>query len=476
MKTIGRNDLCFCGSGKKHKHCCLNAADKAKVIDHFWYRLRTAIDPLVGELARFSHRYFSYPAIEEAWEEFTQGSANELYNESAHLSVFMPWFYFNWHLPIDPLRELNEETPLTIAQAYVQSKRYRLDPLVVRYIEQCHLRPFSFYDIQSVRPDHGMVMRDIFTGQVVDVIERAASKTLIPHDIILAKVVTMEHIHVIEACAPISFPPIKKELILSLRKVIRGKKQSISEDYLKSYEREILSVYYSIAESLLHQTMPELQNTDGDPLLFQTLIYEIDVPQDIFEALKHLCATATEDELLSTAVRDKAGNLEEIEFPWLKSGNTRHKSWSNTIIAHIKIKKKKLTVEANSENRAEKCREILAKLLDGKARYKTKVIRSPYPTVQMPTAAKDEEIVYEAHSSAEDLVALQNAFLREHYRSWLKEKIPALGNKTPKQAIKTKEGREMVEALVIQIERSMQKQSPPVDPSIIAEMRAELSL
>jgi SWIM/SEC-C metal-binding protein len=22
--TIGRNDLCFCGSGKKYKNCCLN--------------------------------------------------------------------------------------------------------------------------------------------------------------------------------------------------------------------------------------------------------------------------------------------------------------------------------------------------------------------------------------------------------------------------------------------------------------------
>jgi hypothetical protein len=37
--------------------------------------------------------------------------------------------------------------------------------------------------------------------------------------------------------------------------------------------------------------------------------------------------------------------------------------------------------------------------------------------------------------------------------SWVSEKIPALGNKTPVQAIKTPEGREMVESLLKQFER-----------------------
>ena len=30
MATQGRNDLCACGSGKKHKHCCEGKTTKAK--------------------------------------------------------------------------------------------------------------------------------------------------------------------------------------------------------------------------------------------------------------------------------------------------------------------------------------------------------------------------------------------------------------------------------------------------------------
>lgn len=31
MAAIGRNEPCHCGSGKKYKHCCLNAGSKASM-------------------------------------------------------------------------------------------------------------------------------------------------------------------------------------------------------------------------------------------------------------------------------------------------------------------------------------------------------------------------------------------------------------------------------------------------------------
>ena len=47
---IGRNDLCYCGSGKKYKKCCMNKNDdeeleKLNLIDEFvckaeWYLKR----------------------------------------------------------------------------------------------------------------------------------------------------------------------------------------------------------------------------------------------------------------------------------------------------------------------------------------------------------------------------------------------------------------------------------------------------
>ena len=50
------------------------------------------------------------------------------------------------------------------------------------------------------------------------------------------------------------------------------------------------------------------------------------------------------------------------------------------------------------------------------------------------------------------------------------------GWKTPLQAIKTRDGREMVEALVRDFELTSLDSNPPIDPSIFAELRERLGL
>jgi antitoxin Xre/MbcA/ParS-like protein len=56
------------------------------------------------------------------------------------------------------------------------------------------------------------------------------------------------------------------------------------------------------------------------------------------------------------------------------------------------------------------------------------------------------------------------------------ERIPALGNRTPLQAVKTAAGREAVQALVAQIERDSARMRPPMDPQIIRRLRERLGL
>lgn len=67
-------------------------------------------------------------------------------------------------------------------------------------------------------------------------------------------------------------------------------------------------------------------------------------------------------------------------------------------------------------------------------------------------------------------------FMREHYRQWLHEKLPALNGKTPLQAVKTKNGREKVEALLRDFELRKTDANLPVDPSIFDELRERLGL
>ena len=55
--------------------------------------------------------------------------------------------------------------------------------------------------------------------------------------------------------------------------------------------------------------------------------------------------------------------------------------------------------------------------------------------------------------------------LRAHYRAWPKMKLPALKGKTPLQAMKTPEGREMVEAVLLDLEQKAGS-GPSLDPEI----------
>src|SRR2546430_11831458 len=64
------------------------------------------------------------------------------------------------------------------------------------------------------------------------------------------------------------------------------------------------------------------------------------------------------------------------------------------------------------------------------------------------------------HSDADELMrrpevrAHLEEFQRRHYETWPEIPLPALNNKTPLEAIQDPDGREMVEALITQFERS----------------------
>ena len=96
MPKVGRNDPCPCGSGRKHKQCCL--ADTAGPADLLWHRLRQVIEPLVADLLTFSRGEYGDTLLEEAWDEFTLGKGPAPFSsETVHMPVFIPWFLYDWH-------------------------------------------------------------------------------------------------------------------------------------------------------------------------------------------------------------------------------------------------------------------------------------------------------------------------------------------------------------------------------------------
>src|SRR5260370_1374047 len=100
-----------------------------------------------------------------------------------------------------------------------------------------------------------------------------------------------------------------------------------------------------------------------------------------------------------------------------------------------------MTVEANSEERAKRFREIADKALPAGSRYLSTLQES------LAAAIEDHKRDQEGDSPREDIndlpevKAMLKEQLRSYYRQWVDMDVPALGGKTPKQAMKTKDGR-----------------------------------
>lgn len=66
--------------------------------------------------------------------------------------------------------------------------------------------------------------------------------------------------------------------------------------------------------------------------------------------------------------------------------------------------------------------------------------------------------------------------MREHWRAWLDQPIPALGNKSPRQCARTPQGREKLEALLLDFENRSTRLEQEVLRPDIAGLRAQLGL
>ena len=485
---VGRNDPCPCGSGKKYKKCCLKTEQTQPEDDFLWRRIRRAIEGSPAQLLSFGSNHFGQEALLEAWDEFMPLLDDEhdepFTPDTPHMPIFMPWFFYDWvPVPHDSSVKREALDGRTLARAYLDKKGRHLDPLRVRYMEQCCIAPFSFYDVLSVRPGTGFTLRDIFTGEDTEVTEHSGSQQTQVGDIMFAKLARIDQVTMLEACAPVMFPPTEKSAILDLRKKINRRKLPLTPELLKEYIYEMLSIYHDITARLLNPPIPQLQNTDGDPLLLHKLIYDLACsPRETLDSLKPLNLTEDAESILTGAEFDPAGELRKIEFAWEKPGNKRHTNWNNTILGHLRIEGATLTAEVNSENRAQKFKKLMEELLAGKARYKTTVIESPQAMLARSkkegdtTRAKQIQKEHDELNSQPEVQAQIDEYLRQHYRDWINQKIPLLKNKTPLQAVKTQDGKEMVEALLMEFERRGMNDAQPIPPDILIELRKKLGL
>ncbi len=476
---IGRNDPCPCGSGKKYKKCCLNKLQPAN--DLLYRRVFNTFDDLMIKMLGFFRTVYGEEGLTTAVSEFlffdeelcTQDVFDDL------IPVSIPWVLFEWYSPPDVLSgDTTIEAFTSTAEIFAYEMDDKLTSLERQVLNACDDTYFSFYEVLAVNPGTGIRMKDILTGRDYYVTDKKASNHTARGDIIYASIFTVDNIQMFLGCSPIGIPPSYKPHVIDLRELLLEEAGFIDEDVLFEYEDATRWLFLRIYKDL--RTPPKLLNTDGEPIVFHKLIYDIDDPEVAFRALRSLCVGETESELREMATVDESDKVMRIKFPWTRRGHKLTKQLDNTILGTIDIRGNRMVVEVNSAKRARKIKKEIKRRLRGSARYNTaeitpaNSITERIKTGDLPSNPLDKDL-----KDSPELKEKVRELTAQLWKEWLHEKNPTLGGKTPLEAIKTPDGKESVEALILDFEREAIKRGDlfgELELECLKEVRKKLGL
>ncbi len=422
-------------------------------------------------------KYYGPEAVFDAWDEFNcweNAEPLDLEDDSNPEieATFLPWFVYHWIPDDSELPEADQRPEMPVAMHYLTQMGNRMDLFEQQFITEVCSQPYSYSIVTDVEPGKSLSLKDILLEREIIVHERSASNILKKGDIIYTRIVTIDTNSVMLGAATTIIPSSYLSFFIDLRENYKKSGDPLNEEILLLDDLEFRSVYFDIKEQVHNPPSPQFRNYDGDDIEPTKLFYSLNCsPDEATEKLASLSFGGIED-VLEEGKFDKHGNLQSITFPWLNK--------KNTVLGTIEIKGNKLTIDVNSRERAEAIKRKITRRLGKKAVFKQSVIQSidkmledaKYkPTITPPASADIDTLM----ATPEHELFITN-LAEQHWKNWLDESLPALNNQTPREAAKTKTGRELLEALFLDFERYVQEEQSNLFSPDINALRQSLGL
>ena len=427
---IGRNDLCPCGSGLKHKKCCVSKGNSnVSFLDFAWQKVRkTEASVVDNHLFPYVTKELPKNTMEMAYADFYPKEAPKAMDKDLLFNnFFIPWMLFDW-IPLDDLAIEGFDPNIALVQNYVRKHGTKLSDTERRFIEAMDSTYYSFYNVLEVEFEKSLLIKDIILGTSHTIKEKAATRSLKRGDVVFTRILTLDEQSIFIGMAPFSIPARYNIDLINFRKwlIEEGGNKKLSPALLRNeFAMELLDYYFEIVETGFNNPFPTLCNTDGDPIQISKSYFSLSISPE--EALKKLLpltlADSSEDSLDNTQV-DKSGRVQKIEFSWLKKGNKKHKDWNTTVMGRITLEKDKLVLETNSDERMQQGKELIVKYLDGAARFERTIIENIEKMLKS-TASKE----LKKSSDETDLLNFPEAqeqikgYVKKHWENWFDESL-----------------------------------------------------
>lgn len=267
--------------------------------------------------------------------------------------------------------------------------------------EQWQMVERSLFDVEHVRPGQGVTVRDVRTGDRIDVQERLASRQLTPGMLVSSRVLPVGNTWQFwGGLEPVSMH--QRDDVLAL---------------LDADEADPIAIV-QVLSARLHPT--QLQNTEGEPLVLCRAVVR---PSDMRG--------------LAKALDDDYDRVQDVPAVWhepvVTSGMTR-------VRVTIETDGDTLVIESNSEERQDRVIGALI-TLDPRLQVITDE-RTPARTVdevraQAParTGGQKERPTTMLDPSDPQVAEILAQAVAQYEEAWLDEPIPALSGWTPRQAV-----------------------------------------
>lgn len=370
---LGRNERCWCGSGRKYKVCHLNREQVPLAERAAWLYQKSSSDLPDGQFAELllecaqARASFSIDpdALDRALYDDPFAADVVLFEGGA----FEEFLRLRGHLLPDDERLL--------AQQWLLTDR-------------------SVHEVLDVRPGAGMTMRDVRTGDVHEVQERSASRMVKAGEFYCGRIVSAgDAMQIFGGMEPVALN--QREALLAL----------LDDEPDPVDLVEYLSGWLA---------PPRMTNTEGEPLLLCDATLALADPDALTEALDR-SYDRLDDEADGTRV-------------WVEHIRT---GGMDRIRAHLELSCDQLQVHANSAARFERVLSVV-RALDPSA---TVVAQTREPAATVEDAARLSATHAPAgavlDSESPEIAAVLEQVTRQYEQAWLDEPIPALSGRTPRE-------------------------------------------
>jgi hypothetical protein len=436
---IGRNDPCPCGSGKKYKQCCANSL--ADLVEPERKGHTGAVERAIEWLTNKHRKAVSVAISEMLFDELSPEDEAALKAQDPETWTSIQINATEWLLAEGEILVHGEPEPVSEYLLGQGGPLFTVDQR--RWITQLAERPLRLYDVTDVVPGQQLTLCDSLDAEAPPIIvhEKSGSQAAMLGIQIGVRIMEVDG-HYELSGAIYAFSHLAGQTVVARMREAMDHFHGQTSD-LPRFLSFILQRQW-LAQFFAAMPMPTFRDAySGEPMLLITDHYRVKDWTALTSCL--------------SAQSDVEGDRESAWDRLIdcKDGQTRS-------VATINVEKSadKITVFYKTQRYADEGRLWFESAAGDAVLFVSRELSDPAGLLRnLPPGQGTEPAGASLGLSPEALAELVESTIRRMYANWPDEPIPALANKTPRQAINTPTGLERVKGLIRMYEASEKRQA-----------------